>query len=483
MRKQYPVFDCDAHINDPLDIWEKYVPESKKEQVRNAYYRTEDSCTVNGTEQAIGGGREEFAPNYDPIAIAGPYMNKKIMRRLQSMNPLTQEQRDYLYHDGADDPQARARDLDLAGIDQVLVVPTMVLMNVPFVEDVEAADIFCQAYNNFAQDWCSQVPGRLYGAALLPAQDPELTAKEIERLADSLDLMPVALIRPIDAQGKYPNDLGSGLAMGPMARFMGPNWDATFRTFEETGIVCGMHTFPAPGRSSPLGANFVTSPGDLVTLAGVDSQTFSFIYEAQAWLAQVLLSGMLDRYPKLRMAIYESNSQWIPSFLAQCDRMVKLYANERNRMIRLERLPSEAFFDQCVISFESDEAPTIRQWKTFEDNAIWASDMYHHDASDAWSAMRLMDEVGVPVEAQAKLMGGNACRFYGIDPKVFIEEETGPLPRPDWFPQGPEFEEWAELVEEPRRNREKLRERGYDPMSMMAAMMQRRAAAAAETES
>ena len=57
MRKQYPVFDCDAHINDPLDIWEKYVPESKKEQVRNAYYRTEDSCTVNGTEQAIGGGR------------------------------------------------------------------------------------------------------------------------------------------------------------------------------------------------------------------------------------------------------------------------------------------------------------------------------------------------------------------------------------------------------------------------------------------
>ena len=25
MRKSYAVFDCDAHINDPIDIWEKYI--------------------------------------------------------------------------------------------------------------------------------------------------------------------------------------------------------------------------------------------------------------------------------------------------------------------------------------------------------------------------------------------------------------------------------------------------------------------------
>ena len=25
MRKTYPVFDCDAHINDPFEIWTKYV--------------------------------------------------------------------------------------------------------------------------------------------------------------------------------------------------------------------------------------------------------------------------------------------------------------------------------------------------------------------------------------------------------------------------------------------------------------------------
>ncbi len=462
MRKKYPVFDCDAHINDPLEIWEKYVPESQKELVRNAYWRTDDECWINGTQWVFGGGPADFGTGYNSIAIAGPYMNKRIMRKLQSMSPLTEEQRRYLYHDGADDPHARTRDLDLAGIDQVLVIPTMVLMNLPFVENVEAADAFCQAYNHFAQDWCSAVPDRLYSAALLPTQSPGHTAVELERLAKTRRQMPVALIRPIDAQGKYPNDFGLGTTAWPAGRDADPNWDTVFRVFEETGIVCGMHTFPSPASNS-LGTNFVTSPGDLITLAGVESQTFSFIYEAQAWLAQVLLSGLLDRYPKLRMAIYESNSQWIPSFLAQCDRLVKLYANERNQLIQLERLPSEAFFDQCVISFESDEKPTLRQWELFQNNAIWASDMYHHDGADAWSAIRLMDEVGVPVDAQANLMGANACRFYGVEPKTFVEEETGLRePRPDWFPQGPEFERWAALVAEPRRNREELRALGAE---------------------
>ena len=36
--KSFPVFDCDAHINDPEQIWD-YVPESKKQLVRDTYWR------------------------------------------------------------------------------------------------------------------------------------------------------------------------------------------------------------------------------------------------------------------------------------------------------------------------------------------------------------------------------------------------------------------------------------------------------------
>ena len=80
-------------------------------------------------------------------------------------------------------------------------------------------------------------------------------------------------------------------------------------------MVLGMHTFPAPNTPHPLGRDYLASPGELFNRAGVDSQTFSFVYEMQVWLAQVLLSGLLDRYPKLKMAVFESNAEWLPYML------------------------------------------------------------------------------------------------------------------------------------------------------------------------
>jgi hypothetical protein len=117
-----------------------------------------------------------------------------------------------------------------------------------------------------------------------------------------------------------------------------------------------------------------------------------------------------------------------------------------------------------MISFEADERLTLRMWRRFENIGIWASDVYHLDGSDAWSALREMDELGVPREAQAKLMGANACRLYGIEPKQFVTDEPEAMKRPDWFPTGQAFEEWVEMVKDPRAHVGELVARGYTPV-------------------
>lgn len=450
IRKSFSVFDCDAHINDPEPIWSHYVPEAQKELVRQTYWRSDSEAWLNNETPVMGGGNKHFFPSYNPICIAGPQMNKKIMRKLMAMAPLTEEQRAYVHHDGAIDAHARIVEMDLMGIDQVLVIPTMVIMYLPFARNNEGVGVFCEAYNNFLKDWCNEVPDRLWGAALLPVQDPVRTAHEIKRATDLGH--PVGLIRPIDAQAKYPNAVGSSMLAG------NPDYDVVFRAFEDTGMVLGMHTFPAPAFAHPLGPDYLASPGELFTRAGTDSQTFSFVHEMQVWLAQVLLSGFLDRYPRLKMAVFESNAVWLPSVLDHCDRLFKLYARERGN--EGKRLPSEAFHEQCVISFESDEMGVHRQWQEFAEIGIWASDAYHHDGADSWSAMRKMDEAGVPTDVQEKLLGTNARAMYGIEPKLFVTDEPPPIERPDWFPQGPELEEWAELIAHPRENADKLRAMG-----------------------
>jgi hypothetical protein len=223
-----------------------------------------------------------------------------------------------------------------------------------------------------------------------------------------------------------------------------------------------MHTFPA--FNPEIGAQGrlrvptipMMSPGELLGRSGemhvggrmVDVQTMSFIYEAVVWLAQVLLSGMLDLYPKLRMAVFESNATWLPQLLEHWDRLFVLYANERP--LKTDRLPSRAFYEQCYIAFESDEVPTFRQWDRFADVGVWSSDAYHHDGADSWSALREMQAAGVPDAVQAKLLGENARRMYGIEGKMFVTDEPGPIERPAWFPGGTELEEWAAVEADPR---------------------------------
>jgi hypothetical protein len=157
---------------------------------------------------------------------------------------------------------------------------------------------------------------------------------------------------------------------------------------------------------------------------------------------------MLELYPKLRMSIFESNASWLPQLLAHWDRLYTLYANER--ALKSDRLPSQAFYEQCYIAFEADELPVFRQWDVYEDVGVWSSDAYHHDAADAWGAMREMDAAGVPVEAQAKLLGGNARRMYGIEGTLFVREEPPPIERPAWFPKSEDVETWAAVEADPR---------------------------------
>ena len=76
LKKTFPVFDFDAHINDPIDIWDKYVEPEYREAVRNTYWRDDDHAVLNGRTEVMGGANNEF-PTYNPICIAGPYMNNE----------------------------------------------------------------------------------------------------------------------------------------------------------------------------------------------------------------------------------------------------------------------------------------------------------------------------------------------------------------------------------------------------------------------
>lgn len=425
--KTYPVFDCDAHVNEPLEIWQDYLSSAEQELVRDSYWQDASSAPMailNGRSTVMGGYGAKLV-----ISIAGPGMSKPTIRKLRMMD-LRPEQLDYLEHKGVYDPKARIGDMDLMGIDQVLVIPTMINANFPFIENARAAQVFARAYNDWVHDYCSVVPQRLFPCGILPMQHPSSAANEVYRLAAKG--FRVVLVRPIDANGNYPNS---------------PSFDPVWRAVQECGLVLGMHAFPAGGgETQPANSRSQYSPGELIARAGrtpgidqnLRSDTFSFIFEGMTWCTSMLLSGFLDRYRALRLAIFECNASWLPMMLDVCDQAAGLYRSERR--IPLDRLPSDAFREQCVISFESDEKTLFRMHDYFADLGIWASDAYHSDGADAWSGIDLMNDLGVSQEHQEKLMGANARSMYGIEGRLFVTDRTHIPDRPDWWPTTEEVE-------------------------------------------
>ena len=322
--------------------------------------------------------------------------------------------------------------MDATGIDQVMVFPSAPMIMSGLVRNAEAAAISVRAYNDWVTDYCAANPRRLFPCAILPMQDVGVAMEELKRVARKG--FKAAAVRPVICNDKYPTY---------------PEFDPLWREFEDLGIALCMHTFIAPGaldeklakrvrdingqgenETHPFAqAPAVYSPGQFVpnimSAMGSPSpslEALSFIAEASSWLTIVLLSGWLDKFPNLRVAILESNAGWLPLVLEKAEGFLKLsryYLDEIGFKISD---PEETFARQCFISFEADEDPVLRTWDIYEDVGIWASDMPHHDTMDAWETMDRLSSHSVPRDVQRKLMGQNACRLYGIEQQLFVTE-------------------------------------------------------------
>jgi len=416
--KNFPVFDCDSHIYEPPEVWDKFIPENQRDFAKTHFYRDADRLI------SVKNSKISFR-NPDKWKYPGetwhPGLNKKI---IGSVEPGTKEWDEIIGRNrSARDPLVRLKDMDAAGIDQVMVFPST-FVYLPLVENAEAAAICARAYNDWVYEYCSADPKRLYPAAILPVQNPDYAIEELRRVA-KLGFK-AGLVRPIFSGTRYPTLV---------------EYDPLWKEFEGLGIVLGMHTFPSRGEAmSPeldqrMGAHrkrlfgdeevLVYSPGQFVAnimqLMGsrqAGDAAFGFIAEAMTWTAVVLMTGWLERFPRLKVAILESNSSWLPLVLEKAETYLDLYKHLGEKIGN----PREVFYKSCFIAFESDEEMTFRLWDLFEDIGLWSSDMPHLDASDVWEAIDHMNKWKVPQVVQEKMLGGNARRLYGIEPQLVVTQ-------------------------------------------------------------
>ncbi len=442
MTKDYATFDCDAHIVEPAVLWERASDHLTKEEMDalkdTMWYEAETNQLLINGKAGING----FSPTprvgsgmIDIVRLAGPGLKHDIQRafNVRNLDPetaVTREQAEYLAHGGADEPGPRLRDMDVQGIDQVMIIPTSI-DTYPWLQSAIGARAMCKAYNDWAYEYTLADPERLYFAALIPMQNPQFAVDEVYRVAAKG--CRVGLIRPMDAMGNYP---------------LQPKYEPVWNALEDTGMVYGMHPFPASGFAKPPGYSEQYSGAELIrrtiSTSGIPhsflTNVQNFQAEASLWVTMVLMSGFFDKHPGINAAVFEASSTWLSFLLDECDKVYKLYRNDR-QMPALSQLPSETFFEHCITGFEGDEAPPSRFPEFYRDILAWASDVYHHDGDDAWRAMETMQECELPVEDQARFLGTNARRLYKVKPpSKIIRQRVTEIQRPDWWPTEEEIQ-------------------------------------------
>ena len=298
--KDFSVFDCDSHVYEPPEIWDKYIPQKNRDFAKTHFYRDSDRLFLVRNSRISF--RDPDTWKY-PGETWHPGLTKKIIGQTQ---PGTKDWDETIGRNkSARDPHARLKDMDASGIDQVMIFPST-FVYLPLVENADAAYICARAYNDWAYDYCSADKKRLFPAAVLPTQSVDFAIEELRRVAKRG--FKSALVRPIIAQGKYPTF---------------PEYDPLWREFEELGVVLGMHTFPSRGEAmSPeldqrMGANrkrlfsdediMVYSPGQFVAnimqIMGskqAGDAAYGFMAEAMTWTGVVLMTGWLEKFPRLK---------------------------------------------------------------------------------------------------------------------------------------------------------------------------------------
>ena len=389
------IVSVDDHVVEPPHVWERWLPAKHREKGPRVERRG------IGTMRHVGGGTYEqtFDPDgpqadcwvYEDLV----YIHKRHVaavgfdRDEMTMSPMTYDE----MRPGCYDAKARVDDMELNWVEASLSFPSFPrFCGQTFLEakDRELAEACVYAYNDWMVDeWCGDSGGRLIPLPIIPLWDAELAAAEVRHNAD---------------RGAHAVCFSEIPAVLGLPSIHTGDWDPFFTACAETRTVVCMHI----GSSSKMPATSADAP---VAVAA----TLSF-GNAMSSLTDFLFSGVLVRFPDLKLAYSEGQIGWIPYILERADDVwLEHRAWGGVRDIVPER-PSTYYYRQVFGCFFRDRHGIESLQTVGVDNTTFETDYPHTDST--WPhtkkvAQELM--AGLPDDVVHKLVRGNAIRMLELD--------------------------------------------------------------------
>jgi predicted TIM-barrel fold metal-dependent hydrolase len=362
----YPIISADSHVTEPAGTYVDYIDPAYLDRAPRLVDGGElgDVFMVDGFKKPLVLGT---------TAAAGK-PPEQIRLRGERFTDL---------HRGGWDPVARLDDQVRDGVAAEVIYPTvgMLLCN---HRDGDYKRACFQAYNQWIADYCSHAPHRLIGVGQTAMRSPE------EGIAD---------LREIKALG-----LRGVMMPGLPASeddYDSPAYDEFWDAAVETGL--------------PLSFHILTTRAE--NTRGPKMNTFlSVVRGCQDIMGMLVLGGVFERHPDLKVVCVEADAGWVPHFMYRMDHAYKRHRYWLPAGQELTRMPSEWFADNIYVTFQDDwtafRFADAMNWR----HLLWANDFPHSDSTWPWSQEMLAQHTADLTDEQRQaILSTNTAELYGID--------------------------------------------------------------------
>lgn len=282
-------------------------------------------------------------------------------------------------------PDGVLADADKEGIDRMVFFPSAAL-GLPGYVDQQFAGEFARAYNRWMAGYCGQGHGRFFGVAIVPIED----------VAQS-----IAIMRDAKQQGLVATMVPAVLRERNLDH---PDLIPFFEAAEELDMPLGIHG--APGIHLPkLGTERFDNY--------LKVHVLSFPFDMMVASTALILGGVLERHPKLRVALLESGVGWVPYLM---ERMHE-HLEKRGRLTpECKHEPDEYIArGQLYVSCEPGECGVPMAVEQLgADFIMYASDYPHWDGEFPYSTKPLRERSDIDADVKARIFAANAERFYKL---------------------------------------------------------------------
>ncbi|MBM3924638.1 MAG: hypothetical protein FJ320_01410 [SAR202 cluster bacterium] len=288
-------------------------------------------------------------------------------------------------------PKAHVEDLDVDGVWADVLYPSIGLNVYALPDQVLLRDVN-RAYNDWLIDFCNAYPDRLKGIAMLILdEDIEGAIGEMTRCARAgmCGVMIPVMPRPHE---------GYNLPLYE------PFWAAA----HDLGMPISLHT----GTNRP-GSTTMRSLDGKISQTGVDRSNTD--YWARMSMGHIIFSGVLERYPNLKIVNVEHDLAWIPYYMQRMDVTYIERPPQAPYRFKNGMVPSDFMKRQVYHSFQDDGLGVQMRQLIGLDKLVWASD-YPHAESTFPRSQAVLDEIlaGVPENEIKMIVADNCIDLYDL---------------------------------------------------------------------